>query len=127
MLTTLQLIDNIIATIPIVRWGLVISLLGFIATSGVLYINMKRGDLQIALLKSDLAQTESAFKLQSERILELGRQADAQKKTAQQAVIKATRIAVENKKLQEELGKIQLKGTCDEKVKQTLGIITTNK
>lgn len=123
----LKAIDTILSQIALVRWALVISLVLVIITNVVLFFQLKGGELQIANLKINLAQTTTSLELQNQKIQEMGAEADAQRAALQQATKKASQIALDNKKLLEKLGKIELKGTCDEKVKQTLGLINTSK
>lgn len=126
MLAFLKILDDI-SSLTIVRWGMMLVIIALTTTLVIDSIKLKGRELQIANLKADSAKVTAVLSVQNEQIKALGATADAQKEAVQQAASRASQIAVENKRLVDQLGKITLKGTCDEKVVQTLNILNSAK
>ena len=116
----LKLIDNLISSSAIVRWALLSSLLVTSTTVVVLYFSGKKKDLELVLLRTEVAKAADALYRQNARIRELGEQSRIQKKVMEQAVKSAEQLAIKTSKQLDDIKNIKLTGTCDEKVKQSL-------
>lgn len=120
----LKLIDTILANSQTIRWILVTIASALLVTCLVLYVSNVGKDLDITLLKTEVAKAGEALYKQNSKIKELGEKFNDQKKIMDEAVKTAAAIAVENRKQLRGITDLKLKGTCDEKVKQAFDAIT---
>lgn len=123
----LQGIDFLIEKSVLVRWVLVGLVLALLITSSVQYVKIGIKNVKITNLESSKARVESLLQIQNDKVKFLGEETRAKEEVIKKANNKATKLALENKKQLGTIMKINLKGTCDEKVKQSFSLFSTSK
>lgn len=117
-----------ILDLKLVQWLLLATVIILTATAIVDWFRYTTLRAEYAFVESKLAENASALKIQNEAVKRMAEQADLQEKVMQQAVNKASKIAVENKKVLDGITDYKLKGvTCDDKVRSAFTLISTSK
>lgn len=114
---------NRLLDLKIVQWGLLA--LAIVQIVGGFWFGIKYNALKLenALNKSTVADLSAALNIQNQEIMRLAKQYTEQKAVMDGAIKEAGRIAQENRKVLDGIKNIKLEGTCDEKVKQSLGVL----
>ena len=116
---------NKLLDLKIVQWVLLALVIMQILSNVWFGIKYNALRLDNALLKSTAADLGAAIHIQNTEILK-GTKAFADQKDVMDGAIKeAGRIAKESKEILKGIKNITLKGTCDEKVKQSLDLINS--
>jgi hypothetical protein len=120
---------NGLLDLKIVQW----ILLGLVCIMfiGNIVFTIKYNGLRLdnALLKADNAKINSALVFQNDAVKKMGEDFKLKEANIEQANKRASKIAVENKKLLKKISKFEFKkgATCNEKVKQVFSIISSNR
>ncbi len=118
-----------ILDIKLVQYCLVGALVVMLAGQVVFTIRYNGLRLDNALLKADNAKINSALVFQNDAVKKMGEDFKLKEENLEQANTRASKIAVENKKLLKKIADFEFKkgATCNEKVKQVFGIISSNR
>lgn len=122
MMEILAVINKVL-DLKIVQWALLA--LFAMQLIGNMWIGFKYNALRLenAILKNTAADLNAALNVQNNRIVEIGKLYEDQKLIMAGSIREAGRIAKESRKILDGIKDIKLEGTCDEKVKQAVGIL----
>jgi len=125
MLALIKLLDDIVASSGVIRMVIYGALVVLFISTCYLFVVNKYKAVRIDSLQRNVAEISAQLNLQNNMLKKLGEDTVKQKEVVAAAVEKAKILADINKKILEDMTRIKLEGTCDEKVKQSLRYVTT--
>jgi len=116
-------IINSLLDSKLVQWLLLSFTIILIVFLGILEFKFYGLKLSNALLSKENATVNSALQVQNQAIKRLGEETRVAEENIKQANNKASKIALENKKLLKAIEQYQFTGTCSQKLSQALELI----